>query len=76
MKNEITIKVDGIEDITARCLFDITESGDSSQDPVVGGLDSLEPDERDVVEICATRLLVHWALVQARILQLTLEQKR
>ena len=64
--------MDGIIDITARCLFDITESGDSSQDPVVGGLDGLKPDECDVVEIRTARLLVHRALVQPRILQLTL----
>jgi len=45
-------------------LFDVAESGDSAQGPVVGVLGGAHQQERDVVEIGAVRLLVDWTLVE------------
>ena len=57
----------------AHALLDVTQRGDASQDPVIRILRSAHDDDGDVGEIRAARLLVDGAVVEARVLALSLD---
>lgn len=50
-----------------RWLFDITQEGHSSQDPVFWRVTGSQVNSCNVVQVCSNRLFIYWTWVQARI---------